>query len=387
MDLTTFLALLTPSGQEVLQAATARHPDETNFLAHFQTLSKRFPPELARAALEIAILQREAVKKFPFAEKLYLTRSALEQASPWEVAIYRAERYRGFSCIADLGCSIGGDTLALAQVAPTIGLDCDSLRLAMAQANALSLGSPAEFLLADLTSRLPLSPTPQLALFFDPSRREMGRRLFSVQQYRPPLEIIRDWLPHYPAVGVKVSPGVHLNELQSYDCEVEFISLRGELKEAALWFGPLKTVKRRATVLPGPHMLTPEGPEPTLPLDEPRGFLYEPDPAVIRAGLVRTLGARLNAAQLDPQIAYLTSDQKIETPFARLWEVEDWMPFGLKKLRHNLRERNIGRVTVKKRGSAIQPEFLIRKLKLQGDLVRVLFLTQLRGRPIVVICY
>jgi hypothetical protein len=159
------------------------------------------------------------------------------------------------------------------------------------------------------------------------------------------------------------------------------------LKEATLWFGPLKTVKRRATVLPGPHTLTPEGPEPSLPIDEPRGFLYEPDPAVIRAGLVRTLGARLNAAQLDPKIAYLTSDQKIDTPFARHWEVEDWMPFGLKKLRHYLRERNIGQVVVKKRGSAIQPEFLIRRLKLQGDHARVLFLTQLRGRPIVVICY
>jgi SAM-dependent methyltransferase len=303
------------------------------------------------------------------------------------VATYRAERYRGFSRIADLGCSIGSDTLALSQIAPTIGLDRDPLRLVMAQANARSLGSPAEFLHADLTSRLPFSSTPQLALFFDPSRRETGRRLFSVQQYHPPLEIIRDWLPHYPALGVKVSPGVHLNELRSYDCEVEFISLRGELKEAALWFGPLKTVKRRATVLPGPHTLTPEVPEPTLPIDEPRGFLYEPDPAVIRAGLVRTLGARLNAAQLDPKIAYLTSDQKIEIPFARLWEVEDWMPFGLKKLRHYLRERNIGQVVVKKRGSAIQPEFLIRKLKLQGDHTRVLFLTQLRGRPIVVIGY
>ncbi|NUM47252.1 MAG: hypothetical protein HUU38_21335 [Anaerolineales bacterium] len=62
------------------------------------------------------------------------------------------------------------------------------------------------------------------------------------------------------------------------------------------------------------------------------------------------------------------------------------MPFNLKKLRAYLRERNIGRVTVKKRGSPLEPESLIRDLKLKGDGEKVLVLTKLQGEPVVLVC-
>jgi hypothetical protein len=124
-----------------------------------------------------------------------------------------------------------------------------------------------------------------------------------------------------------------------------------------------------------------------LPIRDPHRYLYEPDPAILRAGLVATLGAELGAAQLDPDIAYLTGDEVVETPFARCWEVEDWFPFGVKRLRAYLRERGVGRVVVKKRGSPLKPEELIHKLKLMGSGERVVFLTHLEGKPIVVVCY
>jgi hypothetical protein len=99
------------------------------------------------------------------------------------------------------------------------------------------------------------------------------------------------------------------------------------------------------------------------------------------------LGASLGADQLDEDIAYLTADEYRPTPFARAWAVEGWFPFGLKKLRAFLRQRNVGRLTVKKRGSPLQPEALIRELRLSGDAERVVFLTHLRGRPIAVIAF
>jgi len=257
-------------------------------------------------------------------------------------------------------------------------------------AQALGLSHKTTFLRANLSVSLPLLPnpsplSPDVALFFDPARRVDGRRIYKVNDYVPPLRIIEAWLPCFPAIGVKISPGVNLEELQSYDAEVEFISLRGELKEAVLWFGPLKTAHRRATILPGDHTLISEH-EPEVLISEPRAYIYEPDPAVLRAGLVRTLGNQLAAVQLDPDIAYLTSDQVFDTPFARAWAVEDWFPFGLKRLRKYLRKRNVGQVVVKKRGSPLQPETLIRDLRLSGDQERVLILTHLRGRHIVVVC-
>jgi hypothetical protein len=414
LDIETFRALISPAGQEVLRATSELNPQEASFLRHFEALSRRYPSNLARAALEIAILRQEAGDKYPFAERMYFTRPALEQASNYIISTYRARRFSGFDRLFDLGCSIGSDTLALAAQAPTTGIDLDPLRLAMARANmeALGLSAHTAFVQADLTSPAPFSLSPKQAFersvsaFFDPARRTGARRAFSVHDYHPPLAVIKDWLPHCAALGVKISPGVKLDELRSYDAEIEFISLKGELKEAVLWFGPLKTAERRATVLPGPYTFnarpdraaslppgTVEHPQQALPLRQPGAYLYEPDPSIMRAGLVQALSVQLDAAQLDVDIAYLTSDHLAATNFARAWAVDTWLPFGIKRLREVLRQRGVERVVVKKRGSPLQPEDLIRRLRLRrqsegnGGADRVLFLTHLRGRPIVVICF
>ena len=391
MDLKTFNQINSPAGSDVIQAAMALSPRETDFLLHFQSLSRHYPAELARAALETAILRLEARSKFPFAEKLFLTRQALEQASSYDVSSYRVNRFLSFPAIADLGCSIGGDTFALANIAPTLGVELDSLRLAMASANLRSLGlsNPVRFIQADITHSIPVKPG-STALFFDPARRIGHKRFFTVENYQPPLSIIIKWLDDFPALGVKISPGVKLSELAGYDAEIEFISLRGDLKEAVLWFGPLKASMRSATVLPGSFRLVSEHPyrtsEKSIPITDPKSFLYEPDPAVIRAGLVTDLAEMLEASQLDAEIAYLTSDRLSNTPFAHRWSIEDWFPFQLKRLRAYLRQRNIGHVDVKKRGSPLEPEFLIHQLHLKGNRECILVLTHLRGDPIVLVC-
>ena len=400
MNLKTFQELITPAGQRVLQAASELSPREVDFLRHFQNLSRTYPRELARAALETAILRQEAKDKFPLADRMYFSRPALEQATPHEVSTYRSERYREFDYLADLACSIGGDTISLGSIAPTIGIDLDAVRLAMARANIRALGKADRvmFLQADLTASLPLASMPSnLALFFDPARRTGSRRVFSVNDYTPPLATIEGWLARFKAMGVKISPGVKFEEVRDYDAEIEFISHGGDLKEAVLWFGPLRSAARRATVLPGPSSLTPLNNLPErrwsdlettqiIPISEPQNYLYEPDPAVMRAGLVEDLGLELQASQLDADIAYLTSEKLTPTPFARAWAVDDWFPFQLKRLRAYLRARNVGQAVVKKRGSPIQPEDLIRDLRLEGDQERVIFLTHLKGRPIVIIC-
>jgi hypothetical protein len=389
MDLTAFTLLLTPSGQEALQAAQMLVPREVDYLKHFQRLSRVYPSPLAQAALETAILRIEARSKFQTADSMYFTREVLEQASSSPVSAHRAERYRQFERLVDLGCSIGSDALNLGHHAPTVGIEIDPLRLAMAQANANELGfaERVDFLRADLSYPLPLNRSANVGMFFDPGRRTSGKRVHSVRDYKPPLSIVNAWLPDFPALGVKISPGVNKDEIRHLDAEIEFISFKGELKEAVLWFGPLKTAQYRATVLPGPHTLAVDHIQAALPLNEPQEYIYEPDPAVIRAGLVATLGIKLDASQLDPDIAYLTSNELIPTPFARVWRTENWLPFGVKRLRAYLRERNVGQVVIKKRGSPLQPEELIRMLRLSGPEHRVIFLTQLVGRPIVIVCY
>lgn len=393
MELDDFRQLLTPAGQAVLQAARQLQPREDDFLRHYQALCRRHPAGLARAALETAILQMEAAAKFPKPEELYFTRPALEQSTPWQVARHRARRYQDWEQVLDLGCSIGGDCMALAVSSRVLGIDLDPLRLHMAAANlrARGLADRALLVQADLNAPLPAARRARTALFFDPARRAGQRRIFSVGQYSPRLDLVKAWQAVFPAAGVKISPGVRLDELAGYDAEIEFVSLQGELKEAVLWFGPFKTAARRATLLPGGHSLAGDPDEtagqPRLPVRDPRAYIYEPDPAVLRAGLVQQLGSQMDAAQMDADIAYLTAETNQPTPFARVWAVEDWMPFNLKKLRACLRERGVGRLTVKKRGSPIEPADLIHDLRLEGDAERVLFLTHLKGEPVVVIAF
>jgi hypothetical protein len=125
---------------------------------------------------------------------------------------------------------------------------------------------------------------------------------------------------------------------------------------------------------------------PGAPLAEPAAFLYEPDPAVIRAHLVAELAHELGAAQLDAQIAYLTSDQQIVTPFARAWRVLEWQPWQLKRLRARLRALDAGSVTVKKRGSPLDTDALARQLSGKGSRPLVVTLTRLQEQPIAIIC-
>lgn len=388
MELRDFHFLLSPEGSERLAQLTETAITPQNHLALASQLRQEVTPGQAHALLETALLRQRAVEKFSRASHMFFTRPALEQASSEVVSAYRSARYAaaGFRRVADLGCGIGGDALSLTAGAHVIGIDRDRLRLSMARENVGVYGRAERFhpLRAELQELPPLAVD---ALFFDPGRRdERGRRLYSVHDYRPPLSLLDRWLSRIPHAGVKVSPGVDYAELPA-GAEVEFISLSGAVKEAVFWFGELNGgVQRRATLLPAGDTLTSAGDTGEhVPVEQPGPYLYEPDGAVIRAHLVEALAQQLGAAKIDDDIAYLTAGSPQPTPFARCFVVEEAMPFHLKQLRHALRERGVGRVTVKKRGSPLEPETLQRRLRLEGEAHAILFLTHVQGEPYVLI--
>jgi hypothetical protein len=384
MDLQTFRRLLTDEGRAALADATALRPNEASYLSCFTRLSKRHPPELARAALETLLLRDRARIKFSRADVMYFTREALEQASGETVSRHRARRFASLRKVGDYCAGVGGDSIGLSEHAEVVAVDRDPLRLAMAAENLGAHGrrERVTFLEDDLT-RIPLPDVE--GIFLDPGRRAGGRRRLAVSEYEPSLEIIESWRERVPAIGVKLAPGIDLNELSPFGGEQEFLSVEGELKECVLWLGPLRTAERRATLLPGGHSLCLGGAPPAPQVSAPGRYLYDPDPAVLRAGLVTVLAGDLNARQLDPSIAYLTADSLTPTPFARAHAVEEAMPFELKRLREWLRVRRVGRLTVKRRGSPIDPDDLVRRLKLDGPEERVLFLTRVGDRPLALI--
>lgn len=392
MDLDSLDWLQSPPGQDLLAELAARPLAEGDTLRELTRLRRRYSAEQARAAVELSLLRRRARAKFPDADRLYLTREALEQASSAPVAAHRARRLAG-RAVADCCCGVGADALAMAEAGCAVtAIDRDPLRLAMAEANAQGRGLAGRvaFMQRDL---LEAPPPPAEVIFCDPGRRAAGRRRFAVEAYEPPLSHILGWRAQTPALGVKLAPGVDITSLPDAG-EIEFVALDGELKEAVLWCGPLAQVRRRATVLRHDihgavrvdELTSDRSAEPASSILPPASFLYEPDPAVIRAGLVRDLAQRIGAAQLDPEIAYLTAEQRVATPFARAWPILSWMPFGLKALKARLRGLDAGAVTVKKRGSPLDTDALARELSGPGRQPLVVVLTQASGRPIALIC-
>lgn len=384
----TFLA--SPAGEAVLADLKDADLSDAATLPLITRLRKTLTPQQASAAVEQAKLRQKAAIKFGAdADRMLFTRDGLEQASDLHIRTWRAAQANGARVI-DACCGIGADALSFAQAGcAVLGFDLNPLRIDIARHNAAVLNLPhARFAVHDVTQ--PLPETADL-IFFDPGRRDAaGRRLHHVEQYLPPLSALNGW--DAPRIQAKLSPAVELAEIAGYGGRVTFHSTAGDLKEAVLEIDRARdsTGQQTAAVrhdTDETDMWAWTDTPPPIPLQEPAGWLLEPDPALLRAGFVQHLAAQLGAAQIDPTIAYLVSATPPQTAWARAWRIVSWMPFNLKRLKATLRESGIGRITVKKRGHAMTPEQLQAALKLdgKGD-ERVVVLTRVNGSPAVIVC-
>jgi SAM-dependent methyltransferase len=402
--------LLSPAAQAALDELAGQDLGEQAGLELLTRLRRTWPAEQAAALVDQARLRRKAGDKFPHPERLLFTDDALQQASSRAVSAYRAQQFaaalhrsplpahRSPPSVADLGCGLGADTIALAETGlRVLAVDRDPVRARMAVENLAVLGLAWQVRVVCADWRRLWPDFPQIgsdgaswrdirAAFIDPSRRAGEQRIFRLDAMEPPIEAVLALLDFVPTLAVKTLPGIADEDIPA-GAEVEFISERGQMKEALLRFGELRTgAARRATLLPGPYHLDSNAPVGDTPIGPPLAWLYEPDAAVIRATLVQHLATQIGAAQLDPTIAYLTGEQPVDTPFARRWAVLRHGPFHLKTLNRWLRELGAGAVVVKKRGSAIDPDEFRRRLKTTpGGPAVTVFLTRALGRPWMVI--
>ncbi|PSL03277.1 hypothetical protein CLV30_108189 [Haloactinopolyspora alba] len=384
MDLDAVRALLTTDGATLLAEATRRYGVEDEF-ALGTRLRRDHPPELVAAALTQARLRARAADKFDAgdAARMLFTVDGYEQATRAAVAGHRAARMAATlgagAAVADLCCGIGGDLIATARAGLDVtGVDDDPVTAAVAGANVAALGleRTARVVEADVTT---VDRSPFAAVLCDPSRRGGRGRTFDPDAYTPPWAFVRTLLSG--TACVKVAPGIP-HERVPAAVEAEWVSDRGELKEAALWAGDLSGsgVTRRATLLPGGDTLTDaDDPGPAEPRP-PGRYLYEPDPSVIRAGLVTAVAGLVDGWQLDRTIAYVSADRPAPTPFARGYEITDTLPYDVKVLRRYVREHGIGVVTVKKRGVDVVPEKLRAAVRPRGDGVVTFVVTRVAGR-------
>ena len=388
MDGPGLAALRTAAGRDLLVTAEACLLEEpVDDLRRAAALRRRCPDapaDLAAAASALAVLRRSAAAKFGAdAARLWTTREALEQATRRSVAEHRAARLAGSAPdarLVDLGCGLGADLMAAARAGLHVtGIDSDPLRVELARANLDEHGLDGTVLEADATD---VDVSAYHLAFTDPARRSRHRRITDPRECSPGWDVVTGWLDGAVRGGtvVKTTPAI-AHALVPGGVEAEWVSDAGDLVEAALWGPPLAQARRRATLLPSGATLTDrDDPGPAAAhVGVPGAYLFEPDDAVVRAGLVTAVAAQIGGWLVDPHIAYLAGDQAVATPFARAYRLVEEVPYHRKALRAALRARDIGSLTIKKRGVDVVPEQLRARLGLRGSTPATVVLTRVRG--------
>ena len=370
-----------------------------------QELREEYSPEIVRAALTLIDNRRRAVSKFRRPNQMWFDPVGLEQATSESVARYKAQRFAG--SVSDWCCGIGMDSIAL-------GLQgCDVQSVDWREANCLRTDWNAEAF--GVSDRITTLATDVRSVdrstdwvHIDPDRRsKSGQRFMRVEDCEPDLEFLLGMMPSFKGGAIKLSPASNFGgKFIDGPIEIELISLNGECKEATIWFGDLAGEDSfRATCIREAHstnaaadLANADGQRSSVssiaadPLSawtqvNPIGeFVYDPDPAIVRSGLVDVLGEQLGMWRLDDAEEYLTSDQLVASPFVQAFRVVHNLPNNDKEIRRAFRAGSYGQVEIKCRHIPIKAELVRKKLPLNGNGPIALIYTRQAGKARAVIC-
>lgn len=373
--------LCSEQGRAALAEVAGRELSKSSLLGDVAAARARFGSRTS-ALVETVRLRRKAREKLTGSAQWLFTDEALQQATPTLVARHRAARLAGRAA-HDATCSIGAELREIAGAcAPALGSDLDPVRLAMARHN-LSDQPRAALVRADALA----PPSRGCVLVADPARRSASGRTVDPEAFQPALPALFDACADRDFV-VKCAPGLDFAKLRGigFTGEIEVVSLAGSVREAALWSPGLATATRRASVLGkdgGVEQITDAEPDDcaAAPAGE---WIVDPDPAIVRAGLVRHYARRHGLWQLDPHIAYLTG--AAAPPGTRGLRVLEQLPYSEKKLRAALQARRVGAVEILTRGVDVEPDALRPRLKLRGPERLAVVIARIGAHPAAFLC-
>lgn len=378
------LDLLSPEGLRLLDAVPPYRSGQDVLRTSADLRKAGHPPALVASVLTQARLRERARTKFgEFANRMLFTETGLEQATRLPVAALHAGRFArtNLTTVADLGCGIGGDAMALGALDLEVrAVDRDPITAALAAFNLAPFPSVAVAI--DDAEKVVLDSAS--AVFLDPARRtaESGGRRVGADEWSPSLEFSFGVAASRPT-GMKLAPGFDRRRIPA-DLEAQWVTADGETVELTLWSGALARpgIRRSAVVLGGQGSAELTGgadseDAATVPLGR---FVHEPAGSVIRARLIGDLARTVGAGMLSDGIAYLTGEEELSSPFLASFEVQAVFPLDERRIARELRARGIGRLEIKKRGVDIDPATLRKRLGLRGDAEATLVLAPVAGR-------
>ncbi|QDV17083.1 RNA cap guanine-N2 methyltransferase [Gimesia panareensis] len=349
-------------------------------------LREQYPEDVVRAALTLAELRVRGRAKFSRADQMWFDRKSLEQATPEAVSQYKAARFSG--TVYDFCCGMGGDLVALAQHATVTGVDLEPVLCQFARWNS------EVYEVADRVTLINQSleevKDREGLLHIDPDRRPgSGGKVIRIEDYRPDLETLLELIQEFEGGAIKLSPASNFAG-KFPGTETELISLNGECKEATIWFGRLAGESEfRATSISKTGEVASIAGHPMdayTSVTPPGEYLYDPDPAVVRSGLLDVAAAESGLSRLDTEEEYLTSTDPVESPFFRRFRILEELPNQDRDLKKYFRSADFGQLEIKCRRIPVPIEALRRKLSLKGKDAGVLVIARLEGKSRALIC-
>lgn len=356
--------------------------DATPLAVRVSRLRRDLSAQRTHLVLEQAELRARARAKFAIPSRMFFTRKGLEQATDQWVAAYKATRFPAEGPVADLCCGMGGDLLALAQRGEAVGLERDPVVALLAEANLRALDLQGKVVVGDVVEFM---ASEFSAWHVDPDRRPTGRRTTHPELHDPPLALLEEHLARSARAAIKLAPAADVPDRWAACAELEWISRDRQCRQLVAWFGALANgAGRRATIL---------GADSTQPMRTLAGdasvrapiaaqigrYVFDPDPAVVAAGLVGSLAAEHRLGAWEAGGAYLTGDVTVADRALSCFEVTDVLPFDLKRLKRLLADRDVGQLEIKKRGVPQEPETIRRQLRLRGSAAAVLLIASQGG--------
>ena len=364
---------------EVFEAIKAGPQEE---LSLQKQLRDAYADELVRAALSLHELRQRAEAKFQRADRMWFDRVGLEQATSEAVARHKAGRFAGR--VDDLCCGIGGDTLALADHCTVRSVDRrESLALMTVwNSEVYGVADSVQTVVGDAASFLKGAHLVHI----DPDRRSGSRRSVRIEDYQPGLDQMCRLIDSRPGGAIKLSPASNFGG-KFPDCEIELVSVRGECKEAIVWFGSLAgELPWRASVLPDGASISGEPLSVDGEVRSLCGVIYDPDPAVVRSGLLDVVAAELGLDRIDLHEEYLSSETEIDSPFVTPFRILADLPNSEKQVRRYFRDHSFGSVEIKCRRIPVDVESMRRKLTLAGKEPITLIFARVNGRSRALVC-
>jgi hypothetical protein len=256
--------------------------------------------------INVATTRKRSNEKFIHGDELFFTSEGLRWATPQSAAEHCSRRI-GRDLAMDVTCGQGGQVLSLADSCRwVIGIDMDPLNCLITILNCRSLGKNNVAVVHGdcLDPEIIKLADNGCAVFSDPARPPGAVERTFEEIIPDPRKIKAAYDGVAGGMCFEIPPYISLDKVD-FNCEYEYLSIDGRVNRLNIYTGDLVLTERSAVVLPegnvlkGVFSIIKEMKESQL---SSGNFIYEVDPAVVRAGLEGPLSEELD---VDPDFIHL----------------------------------------------------------------------------------